>query len=100
MVELTHAVLQVFEKQTDSGIWNRHFPLFHFPGSGAADYCFSFEFLEAIFIEFSGLDILQDPRILDRIVNTVQWCDNNRLEFAAGAEKYRGWNAGGDVINL
>jgi len=99
-VELTHAVLAVFEKQTPSGIWNRHFPLFHFPGSGAADYCFSFEFLEAILIEFYGSDILGDARILEHIIRTVRWCDNNRLEFASRNEIYRGWNAGGDVTNL
>lgn len=90
----------MFAKQTPSGIWNRHFPLFHFPGSGAADYCFSFEFLEATFVEFSGSDILEDERILDRVVQTLRWCDNNRLEFARGKDKYRGWNAGGDVTNL
>jgi len=99
-VELMHAVLQVFENQTDSGIWHRHFPLFHFPGSGAADYCFSFEFLEAIMIEFAEADILQNPRILERIIKAVRWCENNRLEFGAGENKFRGWNAGGDVSNL
>lgn len=100
MVEVMHAVLQVFEKQTDSGIWHRHFPLFHFPGSGAADYCFSFEFLEAILIEFSESNILQNQRILERILNAVRWCENNRLESGAGEDKYQGWNAGGDVSNL
>ncbi len=97
MVELMHAVLRVFENQTDSGIWHRHFPLFHFPGSGAADYCFSFEFLEAILIEFSKTDILRNPAILEHVVKAVRWCENNRLEFGAGENKYRGWNAGGDV---
>lgn len=99
-VELRHAILQVFQNQTNSGIWHRHFPLFHFPGVGAADYCFSFEFLEAILIEFSEDDILQNPCILESIIKAVQWCENNRLEFGAGENKFHGWNAGGDVTKL
>jgi hypothetical protein len=99
-VELRQAILQVFENQTPSGIWHRHFPLFHFPGSGAADYCFSFEFLEATLIEFSHDDVLLNPRILEHVSKAVLWCENNRLEYGAGGNKFRGWNAGGDVTKL
>jgi hypothetical protein len=65
-----------------------------------ADYCFSFEFLEAVLIEFSEDDILQNPRILERIIKGVRWCENNRLEFGAGGNKFHGWNAGGDFSKL
>jgi len=99
-VELTHAIEQVFAKQTDSGIWHKYFPLFHFPTSGAADYTFSFEILEAILLEFSDYDILAKPGILDRVERAVRWCDNNRFEYRYGSEVFRGWNAGGDVDNL
>jgi hypothetical protein len=98
--ELMHAVQQVFATQTESGIWNKAFPLFHFPGSGAADYCFSFEFLEAILIEFSELNLLADPYILDRISKAVTWCARHRLRFRQGERDYYGWNAGGEVTNL
>lgn len=99
-VELMHAVQQVFEQQSDSGIWHKYFPLFHFPGSGAADYCFSFEFLEAILIEFSEFEILSKTGILEGIEKAVKWCGNNRFKVREGTEVYNGWNAGGEVRNL
>jgi ATPase family associated with various cellular activities (AAA) len=99
-VELLHAVEQVFTKQSGSGIWHKHFPLFHFPGSGAADYCFSFEFLEAILIEFADMDILENPLVLEGIEKAVAWCRNNRFHYRKGNDTYAGWNAGGEVENL
>jgi hypothetical protein len=99
-VELMHAVHHVFNKQTASGIWHKYFPLFHFPKSGAADYCFSFEFLEAILIEFSEREILRDPQILPGIERALRWCDGNRFIYREGRDTYHGWNAGGDVKNL
>src|SRR5271165_6209809 len=84
---------QVFEQQSDSGIWHKYFPLFHFPGSGAADYCFSFEFLEAILIEFSEFEILSKTGILEGIEKAVKWCGNNRFKVREGTEVYNGWNA-------
>lgn len=99
-VELVHAVQKVFEKQTESGIWHKSFPLFHFPGSGAADYCFSFEFLEAILIEFSEFDILDKPQVLEGAKRAVRWCEDNRFMFSHAGEPYCGWNAGGEIRNL
>jgi ATPase family protein associated with various cellular activities (AAA) len=94
--ELLSAISRVFDKQADSGIWNKYFPMFHFPGSGAADYCFSFEFLEAVLVEFSEYHILTNKDILHSVAKAVRWCDNNRLNF----RDYSGWNAGGDVSKL
>jgi hypothetical protein len=101
LVELEFGIEQVFAKQSESGIWNRYFPLFHFPkGGGAADYCFSFEFLEAILTEF-GTFVLRDPALLDRIKRVIRWCDTHELEFTdATGKKYRGWSSGGEVRSL
>jgi hypothetical protein len=100
-VELEFGVEQVLAKQSESGIWNRYFPLFHFPkGGGAADYCFSFEFLEGILTEF-GTFVLRDPALLERVKRVIQWCDTHELEFTdATGKKYRGWSSGGEVRNL
>lgn len=95
-VELLSAISKVFGKQADSGIWNKYFPMFHFPGSGAADYCFSFEFLEAILVEFSEYHILTHRDVLNGVAKAVRWCAANRLTF----RHYSGWNAGGDVSKL
>ena len=87
-VELEFGIKQVFSTQSDSGIWHKYFPLFHFPGrgKGAADYCFSFEFLEAILNEF-GTIVLRDGELLERVERAVQWCDKHELVFtnATGA---------------
>jgi hypothetical protein len=99
-VELEFGIEQVFSKQSDSGIWPRYFPLFHFPrGGGAADYCFSFEFLEAILVEF-GTFVLRNTHLLERIKRALRWCDTHELEFTASQKTYRGWNSGGEVKKL
>jgi len=99
-LELQFGVQQVFAKQSDSGIWYRYFPLFHFPkGQGAADYCFSFEFLEAILVEF-GHYVLKDSHLLQRITRIIEWCDKHELVFTDGDKEYRGWNSGGEVRKL
>ena len=101
LVELEFGIEQVFAKQSESGIWPRYFPLFHFPkGGGAADYCFSFEFLEAILSEF-GTFVLRSPALVDRIKRVIRWCDTHELEFTdARGKKYRGWSSGGEVRSL
>lgn len=99
-VELDFGIRQVFSKQSDSGIWYRYFPLFHFPrGGGAADYCFSFEFLEAILVEF-GDSLLRSSELLNRIKRIIQWCDTHELAFTGARKIYRGWNSGGEVRKL
>jgi DNA replication protein DnaC len=98
--ELEIAVEQVFATQAESGIWHKYFPLFHFPkGGGAADYCFSFEFLEALLVEF-GAFVLNDARRLERIKLVLRWCDAHELVFRVQSDEYRGWNSGGEVRNL
>jgi hypothetical protein len=99
-VELEFGVRQVFLTQSESGIWHKYFPLFHFPGGqGAADYCFSFEFLEAILNEFGSV-VLRDSELLERVDQAVQWCDKHELVFTDATGTYRGWNAGGEVRSL
>ena len=52
-----------------------------FPGGqGAADYCFSFEFLEAILNEF-GTSCYGISELLKRVEQAVQWCDRHELVF-------------------
>jgi hypothetical protein len=101
VVELEFGINQVFLQQSESGIWHKYFPLFHFPkGKGAADYCFSFEFLEAILVEF-GLAVLRDRDLLNKMKQVIKWCDTHELVFVESpAVTYRGWNAGGDVGTL
>ena len=99
-VELEFGIEQVFSTQSDSGIWHKYFPLFHFPkGQGAADYCFSFEFLEAILMEF-GTTVLRNRELLERVKRTLRWCDKHELMFTDGTGTYRGWNSGGEVRKL
>lgn len=97
-VELNAAIKRVLVEQSGSGIWHKYFPLFHFPhGAGAADYCFSFEFLEAILVEF-GVSVLRTPELLSHFKKSVAWCDRHILHFVkTGNEEYRGWNSGGEV---
>lgn len=100
-VELTSAVKRVFVEQPESGIWYKYFPLFHFPhGAGAADYCFSFEFLEAVLGEF-GSAVLRTPELLAHFEKSLTWCDRHVLHFVKSSEEhYRGWNSGGEVRTL
>lgn len=99
-VELLFAVKRVLAEQPPSGIWHKYFPLFHFPrGGGAADYCFSFEFLEAVLTEF-GRDALSTPVLLEHFKKSVLWCDNHVLHYVYGEKHYRGWNSGGEVTTL
>jgi ATPase family associated with various cellular activities (AAA) len=99
-VELEFGIEQVFSTQSDSGIWHKYFPLFHFPeGQGAADYCFSFEFLEAILAEF-GATVLKNRELLEKVKRTLRWCDTHELVFMDATGTYRGWNSGGEVRKL
>jgi hypothetical protein len=60
-VEINHSITLLFLHQTESGIWPKHFPLFHFTEGGAgANYCFTFELLEGLLNEFGDTDA--DPR--------------------------------------
>ncbi len=99
-VELMFAVKRVLAEQPKSGIWHKYFPLFHFPGGGgAADYCFSFEFLEAILTEF-GYSALATQDLVEHFKRSLQWCDRHVLHYVYGEKHYRGWNSGGEVTTL
>jgi hypothetical protein len=99
-VELMFAVKRVLAEQPESGIWHKYFPLFHFPrGGGAADYCFSFEFLEAILTEF-GSSVLSSPDLLEHFKKSLLWCDRHVLHYVYREKHYRGWNSGGEVTTL
>jgi hypothetical protein len=99
-VELMFAVKRVLAEQPESGIWHKYFPLFHFPGGGgAADYCFSFEFLEAILTEF-GSSALATSDLLEHFKRSLLWCDNHVLRYVYGEKHYRGWSSGGEVTTL
>jgi hypothetical protein len=99
LIELQHAVRMVFEFQGNSGIWPKYFPLFHYPDVGA-NYCFSFELLEAIVHEFAGTDLLEEAPVLQGIEKAVTWCEDNRFEYYFKGDLYRGWNSGGQLNTL
>ncbi len=99
-VELEFAVQRVLREQPESGIWHKYFPLFHFPrGGGAADYCFSFEFLEAVLVEF-GTSLLRKRDLLDHFQRSLTWCDRHILRYVTSGDEYIGWNSGGEVKSL
>ena len=113
-VEINHAISLLFYHQTKSGIWPKYFPLFHFEESDAgANYCFTFELLEALVNEFgdAGPDVgsgkqdgetglFQLPGVLEGIEKAVDWCRVNRLEYSGRKDVFRGWNSGGNLKTL
>jgi len=99
--ELEHAVQLLFKYQGDSGIWPNYYPLFHYPKVGA-NYCFTFEFLEAILSEFEGASVLEKEAVIQGFEKAVSWCRQNRLEYQSQEElkSYYGWNSGGEIWSL
>ena len=106
--QLIHSLRELFELQGGSGIWPKYFPLFHYPDA-AANYCFSFEMLEAILSEFGpqerqdieAFDVIEDQNILDGLERAVRWCEQNRFEYIVpDGTAYRGWNSGGQIQTL
>ena len=95
--ELISAVRQFFAKQNEVGVWEKYFPLFHYPTAGA-NHCWHFEVLEAVFNEFP--ELLTEPETLDRINTSLDWLEKNRLEYRLRSEVFRGWNSGGDLTAL
>lgn len=96
--ELIHAIRLLFTHQTPSGIWPKYFPLFHYPGAGA-NFCFSFELLEAVLAEF-GTEVLYEDTVPNSMHLALRWCELNRLDCPAGGEVFRGWNSGGELDSL
>ena len=114
IVEINHAISLLFLHQTESGIWPKYFPLFHFAESDAgANYCFTFELLVALLNEFGDTEldvrsgktdadasVFQIPRALEGINKAVDWCRLNRLEYSGQGPIFRGWNSGGNLKTL
>jgi hypothetical protein len=94
--ELVHAIKELFKHQRN-GIWSKYFPLFHYP-EGGSNYCFTFELLEAILVEFGRADsvLLGDPQIVKGLESAVAWCKKNLLR----SPQANGWNSGGSLETL
>ncbi len=100
--ELMFGVKTFFRYQEDDGNWRHYFPIFYYKGTGA-NYCWSYEALEAILNEFSQ-DILSDDieYYLDRLERSVSWLNHYRLTYKPdGVDRsFEGWNAGGRIRSL
>ena len=90
--EIGQAVSLVFDYQRPSGIWPKYFPMFHFQNAGA-NYCFTFEMLEALISEIGSSDILRPPKIVDKLNRAIDWCKLNRLRYKTNGLDYFGWNS-------
>lgn len=105
-VELESAVVDSFGEQTLSGIWPKYFPLFHYQDAGS-NFCFTFELLEAVLVEFGGKHnrLLTEPTVIIGLERAIEWCETNRLrcsqkDAAGNTESYNGWNSGGNLDTL
>lgn len=102
VVELERAIIDLFGEQTDSGIWPKYFPLFHYQDAGS-NFCFTFEMLEAVLFEFGGRQskLLAEELIVAGLERAISWCESNRLEFSTANDKsFQGWNSGGNLETL
>ncbi|QDU42851.1 ATP-dependent zinc metalloprotease FtsH [Symmachiella dynata] len=95
--ELRAGVKMFFDHQNSAGVWGKYFPLFHYPDAGA-NHCWHFEVVEAILNEFP--EMLTDESILDCLRRSLDWLNENRIEYLHGGEVYAGWNSGSDVRAL
>jgi hypothetical protein len=96
-IELTYAVKLFFLKQNDAGVWDKYFPLFHYPGAGP-NHCWHFEVAEAVFQEFP--EIVSDPLVVEKVELLLTWLEQNRLHWQTDTNEFNGWNAGGDIKSL
>ncbi|XZE35701.1 ATP-binding protein [Pirellulaceae bacterium SH501] len=80
-----------------TGVWEKYFPIFHYPESGP-NHCWHFEVLEAVIAEFP--EILRDFDKVGGIDLSLDWLDDNRLQFPLNGKQYCGWNAGGDIAAM
>jgi len=99
ITELRHAVSELFRFQGKSGIWPKYFPLFNYPASGASNYCFTFEFLEAMLTEFGDPEshLFEMPGVLPGLELALEWCNENRFVFSDKGIPYYGWNSGTEI---
>jgi len=97
--EVRHAIRVLFkEYQLPSGIWNKYFPLFHYPDAGS-NYCFAFELIEAILNEFGEDLVIEEEVVFTGLEKATAWCRDNRIKYHHDTD-YSGWNSGGDVEAL
>lgn len=96
--ELDTATHIMFARQLESGIWPKYFPLFDYPKTGS-NYCFAFEFLEAMLQDLIEPQILDDPLIHTGLARAVAWCQRSRLEYVQD-RSYQGWHSGGQLRTL
>jgi hypothetical protein len=96
IAELRHSVGELFRFQGKSGIWPKYFPLFNYPKTGASNYCFTFEFLEAALAEFGDQEsrLFETSAILQGLELALEWCNENRFVFFQGGTTFYGWNSG------
>ena len=95
--ELKSAVHVFLARQNEAGIWEKYFPLFHYPRAGA-NHCWHFEVLEAILHEFP--EIVREPSVVARIDKTIDWLDGNRLRWTGAGGEFRGWNCRAHIPTL
>jgi ATPase family protein associated with various cellular activities (AAA) len=103
VVELEHSVAELFQRQRDSGIWPKYFPMFHYRDQEAgSNFCFTFELLEAVLNEFGASEnhLLDDAKFIRGLERAVDWCKKNRLRFPHDGVDYTGWNSGGYLQTL
>jgi hypothetical protein len=95
--ELRSAILLFLKKQTPTGVWEKYFPLFHYPGAGP-NHCWHFEVLEAVLNEFP--ETVQQASALEKLGRSVAWLEGNRLFWRGPKDEFMGWNSGGDIHAL
>jgi hypothetical protein len=108
-VELESAAIALFNEKTDTGIWPKYFPLFHYQDAGS-NFCFTFELLEAILGEFGFKEthVIAEDAVVSGLEKAVSWCKENRLYYTVRDPKvssvrsvpYTGWNSGGNLQTL
>jgi hypothetical protein len=96
-VQLRSAIDEFLERQNGAGVWEKYFPIFHYPGAGP-NHCWHFEVLEAVVNEFP--EILASQSNLQRIEKSLDWLADNRLTWRDSQCEFFGWNSGGDFVAL
>jgi hypothetical protein len=99
-VELEHSIKELFKKQTN-GIWPKYFPLFHYQEAGS-NFCFAFELLEAVLVEFGGTEskLLDSDLVIKGLSDAVAWCETNKIAGKGERGEYIAWNSGGSLDSL
>ena len=104
-IELESSIVDLFLRQTESGIWPKFFPLFHYQDAGS-NFCFTFELLEAVLFEFGGDQntLLTEEAVILGLERAINWCEKNRLHYPQEKSGkniiFKGWNSGGNLETL